>query len=118
MKQLSTNQPATLGQRIARLRRARGLTQTQLAGQLGTTQTVVSEYEANNRRIHADMLLRVAQALNVGTDELLGRKPAKSHAGELSLKLTRRLHRIEALPPARQKMVLQTLDALLRGSSG
>jgi hypothetical protein len=37
--------------------------------------------------------------------------------GALSLKLTRRLHRIEALPPARQKLVLQTLDTLLKGAS-
>jgi hypothetical protein len=52
------------------------------------------------------------------TDELLGSKVARGAAsGPLSLKLTRRLHRIEELSPARQKLVLQTLDTLLKGAS-
>ncbi|GEM_PF-3731096 len=47
---------------------------------------------------------------------LLGHKASKTN-GALSLKLVRRLKAIEALPPKRQKFVLQTLDALLRDST-
>ena len=60
--------------------------------------------------------MKVAKILGVSTDELLGSRPMRSAAnGPLSLKLTRRLHRIEELSPARQKLVLQTLDTILKG---
>lgn len=109
----------TLGQRLTRLRTARGLTQAALAQRLGTTQTVVSEYELDHLRMHAQRLREIAEILQVSTDELLGLPTPKGTGaghGELSLKLVRRLKGIEALPPARQKAVLQTLDFLLKGA--
>jgi hypothetical protein len=72
-----------------------------------------SEYEHDNRRVHAARLSTIAHLLQVSVDELLGHKPSKAN-GAASLKLVRRLKAIEALPPQRQKFVLQTLDALLR----
>jgi transcriptional regulator with XRE-family HTH domain len=108
----------TPGRRLARLRKARGLTQAELAVQLDTIQGVISDYESDRRRMHAELVVRLAQVLKVSADELLGLKKAKGAAGHgaLSLKLTRRLQRIERLPPARQKLVLQTLDTLLKGA--
>ena len=103
-------------QRLARLRKAAGLSQGQVAEHLGTTQTLVSEYEHDNRRVHGERLSKIAHLLHVSVDELLGHKPAKAN-GAASLKLVRRLKAIEALPPQRQKFVLQTLDALLRDST-
>jgi transcriptional regulator with XRE-family HTH domain len=107
----------TFGQRLARLRKAAGVSQEQLAKHLGTTQTLVSEYEHDNRRVHGERLAKIASLLLVSADELLlGHKPSKAN-GAPSLKLIRRLKAIEALPPQRQKFVLQTLDALLRDST-
>jgi transcriptional regulator with XRE-family HTH domain len=40
-----------MGERIASLRKARNLTQTQLAEALGVTQQTVQAYEAGSRRI-------------------------------------------------------------------
>ena len=109
----------TLGQRLTRFRTTRGLTQVTLAQRLGTTQTVVSEYELDHLRMHAHRVRAIAEILAVSTDELLGmpttRATGNGH-GELSLKLVRRLKGIEALPRARQKAVLQTLDFLLKGA--
>jgi transcriptional regulator with XRE-family HTH domain len=106
----------TFGQRLARLRKAAGLSQVQLAEHLDTTQTLISEYEHDNRRVHAARLSTIAHLLQVSVDELLGHKSSKAN-GASSLKLVRRLKAIEALPPQRQKFVLQTLDALLRDST-
>lgn len=106
----------SFGQRLARLRKAAGLSQVQLAEHLDTTQTLISEYEHDNRRVHAARLSTIAHLLHVSVDELLGHKPSKAN-GAASLKLVRRLKAIEALPPQRQKFVLQTLDALLRDST-
>lgn len=109
----------TLGSRIARFRKARGLTQTELARRLGKIQAVVSDYESDRRRIHAEMIVRIAEVLSVSTDELLGTRAQKgaANAGEISLRFARRINKLSELPPARQKLVLQTLDALLKGAS-
>jgi len=108
----------TVGRRIARARKARGLTQVELANRIGTIQAVISDYESDRRRLHAETIVRVAQALSVSADELLGTKAQKaSTGGAMSLRLTRRLQKLDALPRARQKFVLQTLDALLKGAS-
>jgi hypothetical protein len=45
------------------------------------------------------MVIRVAKAPGVSSDELLGIKPARTNGG-LSLKITRRLIGIEDLPAA------------------
>lgn len=110
-----TDQSETLGQRLARLRKTRGLTQTALAEQLDMIQAMISDFELDRRRMHADLIVRMAKALGVSTDELLGTQAAKSSGeGQLSLKLTRRLQQIEQLPPVRQKVLLQTIDTFLR----
>ncbi len=60
---------------------------------------------------------RIAHALHVSTDELLGVKPVKTNGVErLSLKLTRRLKGIEQLPPGQQRVLLKTIDQFLKGA--
>jgi transcriptional regulator with XRE-family HTH domain len=115
-KHMSPAGEETFGQRLAQLRKAAGISQEQLAKHLGTTQTLISEYEHDNRRVHGERLSTIAHLLHISVDELLGHKPSKAN-GAASLKLVRRLKAIEALPPQRQKFVLQTLDALLRDST-
>jgi transcriptional regulator with XRE-family HTH domain len=106
----------SLGTRIAHIRKERGLSQTELAARIGIIQTLISDYERDRRRLHAEMVIRLAQALHVSTDELLGVKPVKTNGVErLSLKLTRRLKGIENLPPAQQRVLLKTIDQFLKG---
>ena len=64
------------------------------------------------------MVIRVAQALEVTTDELLGLNGAKKNAdnGKLSLRLLRRSKKIEELPPSQQKTLLKTIDTFLKGA--
>ena len=104
-----------IGERLARLRKARGLTQSELAQRIGIIQTLVSDYEVGNLRLSAEMAVRFAKALHVSVDELLGHKSSKTN-GALSLKLVRRLKGIEELPPTKQKALLQLVDAFLRDS--
>lgn len=68
--------------------------------------------------IYAETIVRVAQVLSVSADELLGTRAGKgSTDSAMSLRFTRRLNRLSTLPPAQQKFVLQTLDALLKSAS-
>ena len=64
----------TLGQRIARLRKEKGLTQVKLAEKMGMIQVLISDYERDKLRPHPEVIVRFAQALEVSADELLGMK--------------------------------------------
>ena len=112
----------TFGQRLARLRKERGITQVALAAKIGIIQSLVTSYECDRLRMHPEMVVRFALALEVSADELLGvptRKSkttiSESHPKTMSLKLVRRLQKIDLLPDQKQKVLLQTIDGFLRG---
>ncbi len=106
---------ATLGSRIAQLRRDKGLTQVELAERLGVTQPAVSDYENDDIRIPADVVVQVATILGVSTDELLGLKEisGKSAANPKNRRLYRRMQEIEKLPRRDQDALLRTIEAFI-----
>lgn len=106
----------TLGQRIARLRKERGYTQAELADKMGIIRELISDYEREKIRPHYEMVIRFALALDVTTDVLLGLKPSKNNGSKPSLKILRRMKKIEALPPAQQKVLLKNIDMFLKGA--
>jgi len=106
----------TFGQRLARIRKAKGYTQVELADKLGIIQVMVSDYELDKLRPYHEMIIRFAKVFEVSTDELLGVKPFKSKDSKVSLKLQRRMQKIDALPPAKQKLILQTIDTFIKGA--
>lgn len=65
---------ATLGKRIAALRRDRGLKQDDLAQQLGVTPQAVSKWENDQTCPDITLLPQLAQILGVSVDELLSGK--------------------------------------------
>lgn len=106
---------SALGKRIAALRKERGYTQTELAEQLGIIQAIVSDYERGKLRPHPDMIVRLAKALRVSTDEMLGVKPpSKNGAAAVSRRVLRRLQAIDGLPKRDQDALFRTIDAFLQ----
>lgn len=55
--------PAAIGGLIRDARKQRGLTQTQLAAELGTSQSAIHRIEAGNQNLSLDMINRIAEAL-------------------------------------------------------
>jgi transcriptional regulator with XRE-family HTH domain len=104
------------GQRLARLRKERGYTQIELAEKTGIPQTLITDYERDRLRLHAEMVVRFAQALEVSADELLGLNGAKKNGEKTSLRLLRRTKRIAELPSSQQKTLLKTIDTFLKGA--
>lgn len=101
----------TLGQRLARIRKERGLTQKDVAERTGLIQTLVSDYERGRLRLAADMIVRFAVALEISTDELLRPKRGKAAPHpKASRKVLRRLQQIESLPAYQQRALLTTID--------
>ncbi len=106
----------SLGQRIARFRKERGFTQVELAEQMGLIQTLISDYERDRTRPHPEMLVRLALALEVSTDQLLGLKPANYQESSPDLKIVRRMKKIQTLPPTQQKTLLRTIDTFIKAA--
>ncbi len=105
---------AEVGRRVRELRASRGLTQAELARKLGMPQPNVSEIERGGRGLTVHQAVRLAKALGVTTDAILqGATEGTAARPGTSLKLRRRLQKIEELPEARQRVVLKLLDALL-----
>lgn len=63
-----------IGERLARIRRDKGLTQVELADKIGIIQPVLSDYERGRLRPYSEMVARFCLALDVSADELLGLK--------------------------------------------
>lgn len=108
---------AKIGERIARLRKDRGLTQKELAERLDVSQPVVSDYENDVIRIPADVVIRLAAVLKVSSDELLGLKGNDTTKGIQNRRLNRRLIAIEKLDKRDQDALLRTIDAFV-GKAG
>jgi transcriptional regulator with XRE-family HTH domain len=106
----------TMGQRLARLRKERGWTQVELSERTGIVQTVLSDYERGKLRLNAEMIVRFATTLDITTDELLQTKTAQPVLRRKpSLRVLRRLERIESLPQHQQNTLLKTIDGFLKG---
>ena len=109
----------TLGVRIARLRREKGMTQIELAERLRVSQPVISDYENGVIRLPADTVAQIAEVLGASADELLGLKaPAAQAAGGIkNRRLYRRMQEIEKLPRRDQEALLRTIEAFISKAS-
>lgn len=103
----------TIAQRLARIRRERGMTQVELAQRLGVAQPVVSDYERGELRLHGQLIVKLSQILGVSSEELLGLKKAPTNGVLKNRRLLRRLEAIERLPRRDQQALLRTIDRFL-----
>lgn len=101
------------GARLAALRQARGLTQDELGTAVGISNRMIAYYERQDAQPPGAILVELARALRVSTDELLGVKPITEKLSPKTARLLKRLRRIEELPAADQRAVLKLVDALL-----
>ena len=109
----------TIGSRIARLRRDKGMTQTELAQLLEVSQPVVFDYENDAIKLSGETIAQLAQILSVSADEILGlEKIAAAKAAPIrNRRLYRQLQNIEKLPKRDQEALLRTIDAFLTKAS-
>jgi repressor LexA len=70
-----------IGERRRELRKRQGMSQAELAAELGINQTAVSDYVTGEARIHAAMLATLARVLRTSADELLGLSSARTARG-------------------------------------
>jgi transcriptional regulator with XRE-family HTH domain len=63
-----------IGKRLALFRKARALTQCELAQIIGISQSTLTDYERDKLRLHDSLIVKISQALKISADELLGIK--------------------------------------------
>ena len=103
-----------MGRRIAEGRKELGMTQVQLAEILGVAQQTYACYEVGSRRIPVSLLPALAQALSMETDVLLGAATKAQIKRGPAPRLLQQMERIQRLPKAQQRFVMQMLDTVLQ----
>lgn len=102
------------GKKLANLRKARGLTQKQLADATGVSRRVITYYENGETPYPPAHLIKpIAKALKVSADELLGLTDLKKYLNPEHSALWKKLQKIETLSKKDQKALISHLEALL-----
>lgn len=65
--------------RLKELRKAKGLTQHQLANELGVTRQAISLYEKGDREPKISTLIKLADYFDVSVDYLIGHEKTPNH---------------------------------------
>jgi len=113
---MSENEQAffqALGQRIADLRKAQEITQTELGGLLGVSQQTINSFEKGRRRVPVSTLPTLSKALGVLVEELVESEVRPAKRGPTP-KLQRQLELLQDLPRSKQRFVSEMLDTVLQ----
>jgi len=111
------NKSKVYGQIISRLRIERGLTQKELSEKMGIPFSLITDYERGKLRLHDEIIVKFARALQVSADEILNLQNHNREIDSASLRIMKRVKKIEKLPKFKQKIVLQMIDGYIKGES-
>ena len=103
-----------LGPRLAKIRRLKGFTQYTLADMMGVSRKQIADYERGLALPNADMIIRLATALKISADTLLGLKDTVPKENVQNVRFTRRLRDIEELSESKKRAVVKILDEFIR----
>ena len=95
--------------RLAALRKQRGLTQEALGAQIGVTKTQVYRYENHNSQPSLEIIKKLAIALSVTTDELIFEESERKADDSLALLL----EGITQLDPDEKHVIKEMVEGIL-----
>ena len=102
------------GKRLAKIRKAKGLTQMELGERIGVSQRIIHHYENKAEYPPSPKIIELAQALDMSIDELLGLGTDQISAYQnINPKLAKRLRLASNLPSHDLKSLVTFIDALL-----
>jgi transcriptional regulator with XRE-family HTH domain len=108
-----------IAERLTSLRKARGITQVELAARLDVSQALVSKLENAEVLLHAELLAQLSGILKVSADELLGlhrsksRRPPAPITPAVDKGLARKFALLQSLPRRDRETVSRTIEALV-----
>ena len=101
------------GQRLYALREQAGLSQQELAERIGLTQRAYAHWERHPVALRADQLLKLAQALNVSVDDLVGTNGKKRRGTGPAGKMRQLFEAASRLPRSQQQKITALLEAFI-----
>ncbi|MBO9698163.1 MAG: helix-turn-helix transcriptional regulator [Sphingopyxis sp.] len=98
-----------LGDRLARLRRAKGFSKTDLAGRLGVTVTSICYWEQGRSRPRLARLQALAEILGTSPTELLSRDgaPGSDHLADLVTRTRAEIARAAGTTPSKVRITIE-----------
>jgi transcriptional regulator with XRE-family HTH domain len=102
-----------LGSRVAQLRQQAGLSQQAVADQIGVAQQTLAHYEVGRLRMPVSLLPKLAMLFGVAGDDLLGLSGSGAGRRGPAPKLQQQIERLQRLPKAKQKLVMEMLEGVL-----
>ncbi len=98
------------GDRVMLARKEKGFSREELAKMIGTSGPIIGRYERNDMMPSVEIATKIAEALEVSLDYLVG----KSSLILKDKSMLDRLEDIAKLPSMKQKELFNVLDAYLR----
>lgn len=102
-----------IGERLAELRKQRGLTQVELGETLGVSQRMMAYYENDADNLPLDLLPKLADALGIDIEGLFEHEAsAIQPKPSVNKKLWKRFEKIEQLSTRDQQAIFRMIDSL------
>lgn len=99
------------GEKIARLKKDRKISQIELANVTGISRDAISKYERGDVLPSVEYAKRIAYALGVSLDYLVSEE---EQPDELNPEAVKRVKEIQALPDSEREKLFSVIDALIR----
>ncbi len=104
----------SFAQRLKKARTDKGLSQTDLANQVGIHYTQIGRYETKGAQPSAEVLSKMANALEVSSDFLTnGTSDDLADSSLTDKELLNQFKQIEKMPEAKRSVVKEFLDAFI-----
>jgi transcriptional regulator with XRE-family HTH domain len=120
---MQTGRPAkkertAFGQRLHTLREQAGLSQQQLADRIGLTQRAYAYWEPHPVALRPDQLLKLADALNVSVEDLVGTNGKKKRGTGPTGRMRQLFEAASKLPRSQQQKITALLEAFIAHNQG
>jgi len=112
--QVGTLEVAAIGSRLRELRKNRGLTQAELARQIGIQQSDLSRMEQGTYRVSLDNLFKILAVFDLELGEFFGDHTQRPQAAPLSQQDMQILHQLRELSPEARVEIQEFLEFKLR----
>ncbi|MCP4503227.1 MAG: helix-turn-helix transcriptional regulator [Deltaproteobacteria bacterium] len=112
-----TNEAPPFGKKITALRKKHGLTQIELAEQLGVSQQTVAKYERRTTNPSLKLVQRLASFFDVEVVELFGDQVDSTQETVRSTQLERAFISARELPRKKQKVIAEIMETFVRANT-
>mgnify|MGYP000881303884 FL=1 len=100
----------TIGERITSLRKAKNLSQDELAKKIDASRVMIGKYERGDNLPSIEVMVKLAKAFEVSVDFMLGEGLNASYDKEM----VKRLDELEHLPSDEKQRIFYFMDLIIR----